>query len=113
MAEEQQGADKTRFRAHARKPVRLAAVLAHRERGWQRDVIVFDLGLGGACVEWSEPLGVGDRVQVSFVTADRWDPLQIAARVAWTSTARAGLAFEYASPESTWGIFELLMTKAG
>ena len=106
--------DRPRFRAHARKPVRLAAVLAHRERGWQRDVIVFDLGLGGACVEGSDVLGVGDRVQVSFVTADRWDPLQIPARVAWTSNSqsgqRVGLAFEYASPEATWGIFELLAT---
>ena len=102
--------DRPRFRAHARKLVRLAAVLAHRERGWQRDVIVFDLGLGGACVEGSEVLGVGDRVQVSFVTADRWDPLQIPARVAWTTPARAGLAFEHASPEATWGIFELLAT---
>jgi|SRR6185503_3056432 len=99
-----------RFRAHARKPVRIAAVLAHRDRGWQRDVIVFDLGLGGACVEASDFLGVGDRVQVSFVTADRWDPLQIPARVAWTGNARAGLAFEYPSPESTWGVFELLLT---
>jgi hypothetical protein len=104
-------AGKPRFRAHARKPVRLAAVVAHRERGWQRDVIVFDLGLGGACVEASDALGVGDRVQVSFVTADRWDPLQLTARVAWTSDARAGLAFEYPSPESTWGVFELLLGK--
>ncbi len=88
--------------------MRLAAVLAHRDRGWQRDVIVFDLGLGGACVESSDVLGVGDKVQVSFVTAERWDPLQIAARVVWTSQTRAGLAFEYASPESTWGVFELL-----
>ena len=115
--------DVPRFRAHARKPVRLAAVLAHHERGWQRDVLVYDLGLGGACIEAvritpagggaGEALGVGDRVQVSFVTADRWDPLQLAARVAWTSNARAGLAFEYASPESTWGVFELLMTSKG
>jgi hypothetical protein len=104
--------DRPRFRAHARQEVRLAAVLAHRDRGWQRDVIVFDLGLGGACVEGSEVLGVGDRVSVSFVTAERWDPLQIPARVAWTSKDRAGLAFEYASPESSWGVFELLLNRA-
>lgn len=73
---------------------------------------MFDLGLGGACVEWSGVIAVGDRVQVSFVTADRWDPLQIPARVAWASQSRAGLAFEYASPESTWGIFELLVGSA-
>jgi hypothetical protein len=102
---------KARFRAHARKAVRLAAVLSHRERGWQRDVIVFDLGLGGACVEAADALGVGDRVQVAFVTAERWDPLQIPARVAWTSASRAGIAFEYPSPESTWGVFELLLQK--
>ena len=108
-----------RFRAHARKPVRLAAVLVHHDRGWQRDVIVYDLGLGGACVEtpftWSaapqDALGVGDRVQVSFVMAERWDPLQIPARVAWTSAERAGIAFEYPSPEATWGVFELLTVK--
>jgi hypothetical protein len=88
--------------------VRLAAVLAHPERGWQRDVIVFDLGLGGACVEAADVLAVGDRVHVSFITADRWDPLHVPARVAWRSASRAGLAFEYPSPEVTWGIFELL-----
>ncbi len=108
VADDERATERPRFRAHARKPVRLAAVLAHRERGWQRDVIVFDLGLGGACIEATDVLGVGDRVQVSFVTAERWDPLQIPARVAWTSQSRTGLAFEYASPESTWGIFELL-----
>ncbi|HSQ64106.1 MAG TPA: PilZ domain-containing protein [Polyangiaceae bacterium] len=86
-------ATKQRFRAHARRPVRLAAVLAHPERGWQRDVIVFDLGLGGACVEAADVLAVGDKVQVSFVTAERWDPLQVPARVAWRSSQRAGLAF--------------------
>ncbi len=86
-------------------------MLAHRERGWQRDVIVFDLGLGGACVEGEGSLAVGDRVQVTFVTAERWDPLKIAARVAWTSASRVGIAFEYASPESTWGVFELLVAK--
>ncbi len=101
--------DRPRFRAHARKPVRLAAVLSHGERGWQRDVIIFDLGIGGACIEAADVLGVGDRVQVSFVTADRWDPLQIPARVAWTSNERAGVAFEYSSPEAAWGIFELLI----
>jgi len=106
-------AQKPRFRAHARVPVRLAAVLSHRERGWQRDVVVFDLGLGGACVEapstqHGASLGVGDSVQVSFVTAERWDPLQIPARVAWMTASRLGIAFEYASPESTWGVFELL-----
>lgn len=100
--------ERPRFRAHARKAVRLAAILVHRDRGWQRDVIVFDLGLGGACVEGNDVLAVGDRVSVAFVTADRWDPLQIAARVAWVAQGRAGLAFEYASPESTWGVFELL-----
>jgi len=105
------GPPKQRFRAHARQPVRLAAVLVHPERGWQRDVIVFDLGLGGACVESSEVLSVGDRVQVTFVTPDRWDPLNLQARVAWRSSARAGLAFEYPSPEVTWGIFELLTAK--
>ena len=104
------------FRAHERRSVKLTAVLSHRERGWQRDVIVFDLGLGGACVETpfgaqKDALGVGDRVQVQFVMAERWDPLQIPARVAWTSAQRAGVAFEFNSPESTWGIFELLAAK--
>jgi hypothetical protein len=111
VPDQSRAADKPRFRAHARKPVRLAALLVHRDRGWQRDVLVFDLGLGGACVESADVLAVGDRVQVSFVTAERWDPLLVPARVAWIAGARAGLAFEYASPESTWGVFELLLGK--
>ncbi len=114
-------AEGPRFRAHARRRVRLAATLIHAEAGWEADLGVLNLGLGGACVELPERLSEsrvtaakGDSVRLAFITPDRWDPLVVPARVAWWVPprphvpGRAGLAFEYDSPESAMGVFQLL-----
>ena len=42
--------------------MRLAAVLAHRDRGWQRDVIVFDLGQPGNILRVAQGEDVGTLV---------------------------------------------------
>ena len=105
-----------RFRAHARRKVRLRGVLSHAVAGWQRDAEIADLGLGGACVKLSETLAVGDRVTLLLVAPTLWDPLAIPGRVAWVGPptrlepARAGVAFEPTDAGSIFALFELMGT---
>jgi hypothetical protein len=104
------------FRAHARRPVRLRATIAHPRAGWERDADVFDIGLGGACVSAAEPLTPGERVSVAFVAPSLWDPLMIPARVAWyrpghgVEPARAGVSFDHVGRQSVMALFELVGT---
>jgi Tfp pilus assembly protein PilZ len=105
-----------RFRAHARRKVRLRVVVWHPHAGWQSEADVLNLGLGGACVSLGETPAVGDRVTVAFVTPTLWDPLQLAARVAWigpatrVEAARAGLAFEPREQGTLYALYELMST---
>jgi PilZ domain len=107
-----------RFRAHARRKVRLRGVLWHPRAGWQREADVADLGLGGACVRLLETLTVGDRVTLSLVAPTLWDPLAIPGRIAWVGPvtrlepARAGMAFEPKDAASMFALFELMGTLA-
>ena len=102
------------FRAHARRPVRLKAMLSHPRAGWERDADVFDIGLGGACLSASEPFAPGDRLSIAFVAPSLWDPLLIPARVAWyrpgagLEAARAGVVFDHPDPASVMALFELV-----
>ena len=102
------------FRANARRNVRLRARVTHIHAGWQREVEIVDLGLGGACLVLDEFLSAGDPVSISFVSPTLWDPLLVRARVAWVQTAtslreaRAGIAFEHKSAASVLALFELV-----
>jgi hypothetical protein len=106
------------FRAHARRPVKLRAMVAQPSIGWQADASVHDLCLGGAGVTLNGALSLGDRVVVSFFAPSLWDPLALPARVAWVKTIRergtiaAGLAFEPTDPAAVFALFELLTTVA-
>ena len=77
-----------------------------------------DLGLGGACVLVSEPLGVGDKITVSFVAPTLWDPLRLDAKVAWIGPpthlepGRAGVAFAPKDGAPLLALFELMGTLA-
>jgi hypothetical protein len=108
-----------RFRAHARRPARLAVVVWHPRAGWQRPAEVIDLALGGARIRTTEPLVADDRVTLSFVVPTLWDPLQMPARVAWVAapsraeaTRAAGVAFEPVDPAAVLALYELLGTLA-
>ena len=107
---------KARFRAHARRNVRLRVVVWHPRAGWQREAEVTNLGFGGTCVWLTEPLAVGDKVTVSFVAPTLWDPLALPGRVAWVGpatrieTGRAGVAFEPKDPAAVFALFELMGT---
>jgi len=103
-----------RFRAHARRKVRLRGVVWHPRAGWQREVEVKDLGLGGVRVQLREMLTAGDKISLSLVAPTLWDPLAIPARVAWVwpptslDPASAGIAFEPKDPASMLALFELM-----
>lgn len=85
---------------------------------------MLDLHIAGAGLETDEPLVPGDRLTVAFSTPTRWDPLIVSAIVVWAhplrpkqevdllgrpkQSARAGLMFDYESPESTYAMYEML-----
>ena len=102
------------FRAHARRKVNLHAQVSHGAAGWERSLRVLDLALGGACLEVLDAAAPGDRLEVSFVTPDRWDPLVLRARVIWAAAARGaqlarvGLIFEHAEPSQGLALMTLL-----
>jgi PilZ domain len=105
-----------RFRAHARRKVRLRGVIWHPRAGWYREVEIADLGLGGARLQLWETLNAGDRISLSLVAPTLWDPLAIPARIVWvwpaTSLDRgsAGVAFEPKDSASMLALFELMGT---
>jgi hypothetical protein len=102
------------FRAHARRNVRLRAMVTHIEHGWQKHAEVENLGLGGACIVLPEALAVGEKISLSFVAPTLWDPLVLRARIIWTDSSRkrAGVAFEHKSAQATFALFELVATMA-
>ena len=114
------------FRAHARRSVRLRALVTHVGEGWQRQGEVVNLGLGGACVVVDEMLAEGDVISLSFTAPTLWDPLVLRGRVAWVAPrpmgrspsvpapalepTRAGVAFEHKTPAGVLALFELVNT---
>jgi hypothetical protein len=108
------------FRAHSRRPVRLAAAVRSQRTGVAVEGLLVDLSLAGACIETGEPMAPGDHVTVALVTPTLWDPLEVSAAVAWATTptigihgdiekpARAGLAFHHTTPASTYALMEVL-----
>ena len=112
------------FRAHERRPVRLVVSVVGQRSGVDRTAAVVDVSLAGAGLETDEPLVPGDRVAVAFATPTLRDPLVLGAVVAWAHppratgeidalgrprvVARAGIAFDYPTPEPVLAMFEML-----
>src|SRR5688572_24100199 len=83
------GAAPSHFRAHARRPVRLTVGLAGVSRlGSERPAMVIDISLAGAGLETEDPLVPGERLSIAFATPTLWDPLVLAAVVAWAHPPR-------------------------
>ena len=103
-----------RFRAHARRKVRLRVLIRHVRAGWEDDAEAQDVGLGGACLRVARPYAVEDPLLLSFVAPTLWDPLVLPGRVAWVAppthveSARAGIAFQPKDPKAVLAFFELL-----
>ena len=104
------------FRVHGRRKVRLRALVTHVASGWQRQVAVEDIGLGGARVVLDDPLAPGDAVTLSFTAPSLWDPLVLRARVAWVSGGgpprRVGVAFDHRGAPAAFALYELMATLA-
>lgn len=100
--------------------MRLEVLLRSERAGWERSATVIDISIGGAGVEIDVPLAPGEHLEVAFSTPTRWDPLVVPAVVVWSTpplaahangalaTSRAGLAFDYATPDATMAVFEML-----
>jgi hypothetical protein len=114
--------------------VTLASLAAERS-SWERAGRVVDIHLAGAGVETEEALVAGERVSIAFATPTLWDPLVVTAVVAWAqpaapapesvadpssarygsatlgkprTVARAGLRFDYPSPDAVLAMFDML-----
>jgi hypothetical protein len=127
-----------RFRAHARRFVRLHARVTHADSGWEHHGILENIGFGGACLLIAEPLLPGDALTLALTAPTLWDPLVLRGRTAWVAPAgagwlgaagrasvsispapgegswRAGVAFaQLLSAEGVFALFELLSALAG
>lgn len=71
-----------------------------------------DLGMGGAGLKTDARLDVGARIDLVIQAPNRWDPLVIESRVAWTQGRRAGVAFEHRDDADVYALFELLGTQS-
>ena len=114
------------FRSVSRQAVSLAGALqgvggaSDPDASWSREVRVVNLGLGGACVEASEPVAQGTEVELVLDTPHLWDPLTLAGVVAWAqgpldqdgSGALVGVRFEHTAGSTVRTLSELLEAEA-
>jgi hypothetical protein len=77
----------------------------------ERRARLTDVGLGGAGLSVDEPLELGAALEVVVPAPNRWEPLVLPARVAWTEGRRAGVAFLPPSERDAYDLFELLGTQ--
>jgi hypothetical protein len=77
------------FRALARRPVALSALLSSSDAGWHRPARVVDLGLGGARLEIQGTLESGTVVTLEVDTPHLWDPLRLGGTIAWCQPDQA------------------------
>ncbi|MBK7579233.1 MAG: PilZ domain-containing protein [Myxococcales bacterium] len=89
------------FRGLWRRPARLAGALGGADGLWRRPATIVDLSLGGARVHTDAEIPAGSVVRLEVESPNRWDPLEVSARVAWTNVREGGtemgLAFEVSS----------------
>jgi len=99
------------FRAFARRAVTLPVTIS-TEGGGARPAKLVNLGLGGACVAVCEKTERGRVGTLEVNAPNLWDPLVVAAKVAWVrSNSRstlAGLAFDHAARGTLPSLVELL-----
>jgi hypothetical protein len=103
-------AARAHFRAWPRRRAD-APVLVRLGRDERRARLI-NIGLGGACVLIDTPVSVNDNIEVVLHAPNRWDPLVMPARVAWTKGARVGVAFQPTRDADAYDLFEMLGTQA-
>ena len=106
------------FRSLARRPVSLRATIEVKPDTTGSGATLVDLGLGGACVETSAGLSVGQQVCVQLVAPNLWDPLRLEGEVAWQrpgeagDRVRVGLRFKHDSSAPLLALVELIASNA-
>ena len=105
------------FRSFGRQPTNLRAVVTSSDGSWERRGKLVNLGVGGGCLELTDTLPVGARVQLRVEAPQLWDPFPISARIAWSGygggrAVRAGLEFDQHSLASIRTLLDLLGTAA-
>lgn len=99
------------FRALGRHPARLTGTLGGADGLWRRPARILDLSLGGARLRTDAEVPAGASVRLSVESPNRWDPLELPARVAWVhsteGTTELGLSFE-PSPGLMRGLLDLV-----
>lgn len=104
------------FRAFARRPVGLSAIVTRGDGSWKRPARLIDLGLGGACMEMLESVPHGTAISLSVEAPHLWDPLYLQGEVVWLQAlegaARLGVRFYHRSGRSLRALTELLEAEA-
>ncbi len=105
------------FRAFARRPVGLSAIVSRGDGSWQRPARLLDLGLGGACMEMLESVPRGTAISLSVEAPHLWDPLFLQGEVVWLeplegAAARLGVRFYHRSGRILRLLAELLEAAA-
>jgi hypothetical protein len=100
------------YRALARRPVSLPAVVTSEDDQWELSATVVDLGLGGARLEVQGQLWVTSPVRLTVVSPNLWDPLVLHGQVAWTndseSSTAAGVRFVHSSGATLRALADLI-----
>jgi hypothetical protein len=104
------------FRAFARRPVGLPAIVSRGDGSWRRPARLIDLGLGGACTEMLEAVPNGTAISLSVEAPHLWDPLFLEGEVVWLrpfdGNARIGVRFDHRSGRTLRALTELLEAEA-
>jgi hypothetical protein len=104
------------FRAFARRPVGLSAIISRGDGTWKRPARLLDLGLGGTCLEMLEAVPNGTAISLSVEAPHLWDPLFLQGEVVWLRSgdgvARVGVRFYHRSGRTLRALTELLETEA-
>lgn len=98
------------FRAYPRRAS--TPPLPAKIAGSHAAVHVVDLAIGGAGLRAKLLLEPGAQIDLVLSVPNRWDPLVLPSRVAWSNGDRAGVAFEPKSDADTWALFELLASQS-
>jgi hypothetical protein len=106
------------FRAFARRPTSLPALLQSDVLGWDLPAELVDLGLGGACLVVADPLPLGTSVRLRIDAPQLWESLVVPGRIAWTrphedGRVRLGVRFEVQSPSLLTVLAELIGPGSG
>ena len=100
------------FRAFARRPVGLSAIVSRGDGSWKRPARLIDLGLGGACMEMLEAVPNGTPLSLAVEAPHLWDPLFLEGEVVWLHSvegnARLGVRFFHRSGRTLRTLTELL-----